>query len=103
MEIKKDTGLRLKEGDGWLEFDVVVQPRSNKDQVVGLMEGRLKVRLTAHPVKGKANDALRDLLATLLKVPKGHVEIVKGLMSRRKRIRIKGIGLEELFLVLRSL
>jgi uncharacterized protein (TIGR00251 family) len=51
---------------------------------------RLKVQLTAPPVDGAANEALRSLLATSLHVSKGAVAIVRGETGRRKTVRVLG-------------
>ncbi len=51
----------------------------------------LKVRLTAPPVDGAANDALIALLAELLDVPKRQVTIVRGSTGRQKTVEIAGI------------
>jgi uncharacterized protein (TIGR00251 family) len=53
--------------------------------------GRLKVRITAPPEKGKANEAVVELLAKTLKVPKSSVEIVSGHTGRIKKVFIKGV------------
>ncbi|WP_457678072.1 DUF167 domain-containing protein [Thermovibrio sp.] len=54
-------------------------------------EGRLKVKVTAPPEKGKANEALIELLSKRLKVPKRSISIVSGQTSRVKRVFIEGI------------
>ena len=68
--------------------DAVVQPRSAKDALVGLQGRALKLKVTAPPVDGKANEALIDFLARHFRVPRRHVHIVSGLRSRRKRVQI---------------
>jgi uncharacterized protein (TIGR00251 family) len=52
---------------------------------------QVKVYLTAPPVEGKANEALREFLAQHFSVRPTSVEIIKGLKSRRKVIKIEGI------------
>lgn len=69
---------------------VHVQPRASRSEVVGLHGAALKVRLLAPPVDGAANDALVDLLATLLDVPRRDVRIVHGATSREKVVEIQG-------------
>ncbi len=73
-------------------FRVRVLPRSKRDEVVGLHGDALKIRLTAPPVKGKANRALREFLAERLGVSPSAVEILSGHTSRQKRVRVKGIS-----------
>lgn len=70
---------------------VFVQPRASKNQLCGLQDGELKLRLTAPPVEGAANDCCRDYLAKLLKIPRSSVTIVSGESSRHKRIRLAGV------------
>jgi uncharacterized protein (TIGR00251 family) len=54
--------------------------------------GRLKIRLTAPPVDGAANEALEKFLAVVLSVPRSHIEIVSGHTSRDKSVRITGMS-----------
>jgi len=73
--------------DGLL-IDVRVQPKSSKNAIVGIHGEALKIKLNAPPVEGKANKALIQLVAKLLKCPKSNVEIVSGQASRNKRLLI---------------
>jgi uncharacterized protein (TIGR00251 family) len=59
-------------------------------------DGSLKIRLTAPPVDGAANEALIAYLSKALGVSKSSVEIVSGHTSREKRIRISGINEEDI-------
>ena len=72
-------------------FRVRVQPRSSRDALEGAYAGALKVRLTAPPVEGRANDSLRGLLAEHLNVPVAAVRIVAGENNRNKRVSIAGV------------
>ena len=78
-----------------LRLAVLVQPKSSRNEIAGEVEGRLKIRLTAPPVEGKANKALVKFLAKKLGVAGSRVTIVGGLKSRRKDLVVQGIGLEE--------
>lgn len=73
-------------------FMVRVTPRSGRDEVVGWQDGALRVRLRAPPVDGKANEALRRLLAVRLGVALSAVHLVSGETSRTKRMRIEGLA-----------
>jgi uncharacterized protein len=75
---------------------VYVQPKASRNELVGIHEGTLKVRLTAPPVEGEANKECAKFLAKLLNIPKSRVEVVQGHKSRRKTILILGITGEEL-------
>jgi uncharacterized protein (TIGR00251 family) len=70
---------------------VRLQPRAQRNQVVGEREGKLVVRVAAPPLDGKANDALCKLIAKRAGVPRGQVAIVRGTRSRDKLVRIDGI------------
>ncbi len=69
-----------------------VLPRSRRDEVAGLHGDALKIRLTAPPVRGKANRALREFLADQLGVSLSDVEILTGHTSRQKRVRVMGVS-----------
>ena len=79
-----------------MTFEVRVAPRASRNAIVGVHEGALKVSLTAPPVEGAANEALRKLLAKALGVPKSNIEIIRGERGRNKVLRIRGVGREAL-------
>jgi uncharacterized protein (TIGR00251 family) len=83
--------LDIQERNGAVLVAVRVQPRASRDEVVGEMDGALKVRLQAPAVENRANDALCEYLAALLKTPKSAVRILSGDRSRIKRIEIRGV------------
>jgi len=84
--------LRIIEGEGGCTFYVRVVPRGRRDKIVGVHGDALKIRLTAPPVKGKANRALRKFLADCLGVSRSDVEILSGHTSRQKRVRVHGVA-----------
>jgi uncharacterized protein (TIGR00251 family) len=69
-------------------FSVYVQPRASKNEIVGQHGDAIKVRLTAPPVDGAANEALIAFLAKEARVSKSAVRIVSGETSRRKVVEI---------------
>ncbi|MBS1870928.1 MAG: DUF167 domain-containing protein [Actinobacteria bacterium] len=73
-----------------MELDVRVIPRAARDELAGMRDGRLLVRVTAPPLEGRANAAVCALLAKAAGVPKGAVAVVRGEGSRDKRVRIGG-------------
>jgi uncharacterized protein len=77
-----------------VEIDVRVIPRSRKTGTDGLRGDALLVRLTAAPVGGAANDALVELLAERLAVPRRAVRIVAGDRTRQKRVSVEGVSEE---------
>jgi uncharacterized protein len=84
--------MNLREHDGGVTFDVLVQPRASREKLGPLHDGRLKVAVTSPPVDGEANAAVIALLAKTLGVAKSAVEVVAGASSRRKTVRVAGIG-----------
>ena len=70
---------------------VRVQPGARTNEVRGLKNGVLHVRVTAPPREGRANRALLELMARTLAVKKSDLEIVRGHTSRDKVVAIRGI------------
>lgn len=73
---------------GHRQLAVRVIPRARRDEVGGERNGRLVVRTTAAPVDGRANEAVCRLVADHLGLPARRVEVVTGLRSRDKVLRI---------------
>jgi uncharacterized protein (TIGR00251 family) len=71
-------------------LDLHVQPGAKRSEFAGEHGGRMKLRLAAPAIEGKANDALVDFLADYFKVPRRSVRIVSGLKSRQKRVSVEG-------------
>ena len=87
-------------GAGTIRFQVRVQPRASKNEVAGVIGGALKVRLQAPAVENRANEALCEYLAELLKTPKSAVRILSGDRSRTKRLEIRGVTRQQLLALL---
>ena len=79
-----------------ISFQVRVQPRASKDEVTGEMGGALKVRLRAPAMEGRANEALVEFLAEVLKTSRSAVSILSGERSRVKRIEIRGVTRQQI-------
>lgn len=80
-------GRLLREGS--LVLDVKVIPRAHAGEVSEAMAGGvLKVKVTAIPERGKANDEVCAVLAGYLDVPKRNVQVILGHTSRQKRVRV---------------
>jgi hypothetical protein len=73
------------------ELRVRVQPRASSNEIAGVRDGVLLVRVTAPPAEGKANDAVRKLIARSLRIGITRVEILKGAGSRDKVLRLHGV------------
>jgi uncharacterized protein (TIGR00251 family) len=74
-----------------LLLEVRVQPRASQTEFAGLMGDRLRVRLQAPPVDGKANASLVEFVADAFGVPRSAVVLEKGLTGRDKRLRVRGV------------
>jgi uncharacterized protein len=77
---------------GTVIFSVRVQPRARNDEVAGEIAGAIKIRLQAPALENRANEALIEFLARLLKTPKSAVRLLSGERSRIKRIEIRGVS-----------
>jgi hypothetical protein len=80
------TGVRLR---------LRIQPRASREEIAGAVGDAIRVRLTAPPVDGAANDALVRFLAARLKVPRSAVELVSGRTGRTKLVAVTGVSVEE--------
>lgn len=87
---------------GTIAFNVRVQPRASRDEIVGDVEGALKVRLRAPAVENRANEALVEFLAELLKTSKSAVRIRSGEHSRTKRVEIFGVTAQQVRALLQT-
>ena len=92
--------LEIQERDGAVVVAVRVQPRANRDEIIGEMNGALKIRLQAPAVEDRANEALVEFLARLLKTPKSAVRILSGDRSRSKRLEIRGVTKQQVLALL---
>jgi uncharacterized protein (TIGR00251 family) len=86
---------------GTVSFPVRVQPRASRDEIVGTLDGAMKIRLCAPAVENRANEALVALLAGLLKRPKSAVRILSGEHGRNKRVEIFGVTRQQILDLLR--
>ncbi len=84
--------LRVNKGpEEPVTLSIRIQPRASKNEIVMMASGGLKIRLTAPPVDGAANEALVKFLADTLSIPKSNIEIVSGHTSREKIVRVSGL------------
>jgi uncharacterized protein len=92
--------LEVQEREGAVTFSTRVQPRASKDEIAGEMGGALRVRLRAPAVEDRANEALVEFLAQLLKRPRSAVRILSGERSRTKRVEIHGVTRHQILALL---
>ena len=77
------------------DLRVRLTPRADRDAVTGVRDGVVQVRVSAPPVDGRANEALRRLLAKALGVPPSRVSVVRGQGARDKVVRVDGMELAD--------
>ena len=88
--------FKITDARGGAAFTVRLVPRASKNEIVGVMDdGAIKIRVTAPPTDGKANEALIAFLSDFLDVRKDQIEIVAGHTSREKLISVIGITPDE--------
>ena len=75
---------------------VRVQPRARRNEVVGWQGAALRVRVTAPPTDGRANQAVVELLAEVLGLPRKSIALVSGAASRDKLLRVERHSLADL-------
>ena len=88
--------VRLRESKKGLTFDIQVIPHASRTEIAGVQEGALKIKVTAPPVEGAANEACIKLLAKELALKKSQMEISSGAKSRKKTVLVKDISKKEL-------
>jgi uncharacterized protein (TIGR00251 family) len=75
---------------------VHVSPGARQEEVVGWRGGALRVKVRARPEKGRANQAVVQMLARRLGVASANVSIVHGATARDKLVEVEGLSEEEL-------
>jgi uncharacterized protein (TIGR00251 family) len=88
--------IQFSEQGEALVFAVRVVPRASCSSVMGEHDGALRVRITAPPVDGAANEELVRVLARALDLPVRDVEITSGHASKLKKVRVTGLRPERL-------
>ena len=83
--------LTVRGSDAGVRFAVRVQPRASRSEIVGVHGDAMKIRLSAPPVDGAANEALVELIADALGVSRRAVRIVSGETSRSKVVEVEGV------------
>ncbi|MCI0521064.1 MAG: DUF167 domain-containing protein [Chloroflexi bacterium] len=87
--------FHLHNGQKGAALAVRVTPRASKNEIAEILsDGVVKIRLTAPPVEGKANQALVEFLSEVLQVPKSRIDIVAGETGRDKLVSILGLDVD---------
>ncbi len=80
--------------DKYLTLNITVIPNSSKEGIF-IQDDKIKVKVHAPPVEGKANEAIERLFSKTLKIPISHIKIIKGLNSKHKLLQIENLTKEE--------
>ena len=88
--------IDLREKDGATIFGVRVVPRSSRSQIIGELNGALKIKLNAPPIDGAANAELIKILAKYFNVPKNAIKIVGEQTAKNKQIKISDISSDKI-------
>lgn len=84
-----------KEQNNTLVLKIKAVPNSSKNEICGLFDDALKVKIKAPAVENKANEELVKFFAKLLKVPKSSVILKSGGTSKLKTICIENCTIDK--------
>ena len=99
----KDAMLDLGKHSEGIVLTVKVHPGARRTGVSGIHAGALKVQVTENPERGKATEAVMDLLIDALKIRRDQISLISGATHRQKRFLIMNISKEEIEKCLTSL
>lgn len=69
-------------------ISVTVLPKSRHTEIIQMEGDHFKVKLSAPPTDGKANEMLLEMLSDFFKIPKSSIQILRGLHGKNKIIEI---------------
>ncbi|MNJ92795.1 hypothetical protein D3C87_104690 [compost metagenome] len=81
----------IEETKGGVRLRLFIQPKSSKNEIIGPHNGALKIKITAPPIDGKANECLIEFLSDCLNIPKRDITLLKGDTGRNKTVEIQGL------------
>jgi uncharacterized protein len=94
--MKTERNFKLHDGNFGAAITVRITPRMAKNEIVEILDdGTVKIRLTAPPVDGKANQCLIEFLADILGTKPAKIEIISGFTARDKIVTILDLSPEE--------
>lgn len=80
---------------GGVRLHLFIQPKASRNEVVGPHNGEIKIKLSAPPVDGKANEELIEFLSKIFSVPKRQITLLKGETNRHKTVEIANVSPDE--------
>jgi uncharacterized protein len=84
-------------------ISIWISPGASRNEVIGLIGNVWKVRITAPPVEGRANDMLLEFLSDKLGIKRNRLDLLKGFTSRHKIVSVVGLNAAEISKRLASL
>lgn len=84
--------IPFKQSKNGIVISVRVEPKASKKGISGIRGDTLKVKLTASPVEGRANEQLKEVLGEAFNVKKTSIKILRGLTSKNKLVEIEGLS-----------
>jgi hypothetical protein len=81
----------IKETKNGIVFSIRVLPRSSRCELVGIHDNALKLKITAPPVEGQANEECIQFISHFLGIKKAQVTIISGHKSKKKQIAVTGL------------
>ena len=94
--------MSIKPCDNRIRFSAIIQPQSSKNEVTGVYNDALKIRLTSPPVDNKANKACMSFFAKWLGISASKISIVQGLSSKNKIIEVDGLTEKQFHEILKT-
>lgn len=81
-----------------LILKLYIQPGAKRNEIIGLMQDELKIKLATPAIEGRANSALIKFLSQLFKVPRSKILLKSGEKSRHKIVEVSDsdVNLEQL-------
>lgn len=92
----------VRESKGKVLLSVRVQPRSRQNAIVGVRDNSLLLKVNAPPVDGAANDAVINLLAKVMHLPKSTFHVEQGTKSREKTIQVEHLSVADVLKLLQK-
>jgi uncharacterized protein (TIGR00251 family) len=86
----------IKETPDGVIFNIRVLPRSSRCEIAGIQNDALKLKITAPPVEGKANEECIRFLSDTLGIKRNRISIIAGRKSKNKSVAINGLSREDI-------
>ena len=82
----------LKTVPDGVRLSLKIQPRASQNEIGAVVNGEMRIKVTAPPVDAAANEAVLRMLAERLDCPRGAVQLIRGQTSRHKQVLIRGMS-----------